>query len=472
MADRRLIFQVLRERGLGRNALLATTQSLVTMTSVFLVYRILIAHEGLGGLGLWALLMAFGGMAMAFDISGATALARSLARHKIEFAHTTPAALLHTVLLTSVGINTLVLLVLLAATPTFLPLVVLPTQLQAAWHLLPWIALLILAHPISAGLSAALDGLMRADIRALLVSGAALVGLGTASLLIPSHGILGVAIAQLVQHGTIIAGAWILLRRQVEGLGWFPHNWNFKTFKLTSCYSLKLNLIGILGILFDPMSKYFINLFGGPAALGSYELASRLIIQLRNLVVSASIPLLPAFAVLEKADKMLNVILGKAQRYMALASLAVAGLSIPASIVMSLVILGEISPDVLRMSAIMTFGWSLNILSLPLYLVAQAQGRLRWNIASHLVMALTVAGTALAARQAHPLDMVCGVAAGIVAGAAVTIVGNAGAFQARRMLISQMPATLVVMTFITAGCTLLYLNAAALARITPPWATL
>lgn len=472
MADRRLIFQALLKRGLGRNAVLATTQSLVTMTSVFLVYRVLIAHEGLGGLGLWALLMAFGGIAIAFDISGASALARSVARHKIEFAHTTRAALLHTVLLTSVGINTLVLLALLAAAPALLPLVVLPTQLQDAWRLVPWIALLMLANPISAGLSAALDGLMRADIRALLVSAAAVVGLGTACLLIPSYGILGIAIAQLVQHGTIIAGAWILLRRRVEGLGWFPHRWNFQTFKLTSSYSVKMNLIGVLGIIFDPVSKYFINLFGGPVALGSYELASRLVIQLRNLVVSASIPLLPAFAVLEKADEMLNVILRKAQRYMALASLAVAALSLPASLVMSLVILGGISTDVLRMSAITTFGWSLNILSLPLYLMAQAQGRLRWNIASHLVMALTIAGTALVARQAHPLDMVFGAAAGIVAGAAVTIVGNAGAFQARRMLISELPTTLAVMAVISTGCALLYLNAASLARIALSWVTL
>lgn len=469
MSDRRLILQALLARGLGRNALLAITQSLVTMTSVFLVYRILIAHEGLSGLGLWALLMAFGGIATAFDISGASALARSVARHEIEFSHTTRGALIHTVLLTSVGINTLALLMLLMAAPALLPLIVLPIQLEEAWRLVPWIALLMLANPISGGLSAALDGLMRADIRAILVSGASMVGLTAAYLLIPSLGILGVAAAQLLQQAAIIVGAWILLKRRVQDLGWIPHRWNLRTFKLTSSYSVKMNVIGILGITFDPVSKYFINSFGGPAALGSYELASRLVIQLRNLVVSASIPLLPAFAVLEKTDQMLNVMLGKTQRYMALASLAVAALSIPASLVMSFVILSEISPEVIRMSAIMTFGWSLNILSLPLYLVAQAQGRLRWNIASHLVMTLAVAGAALSARHGHPLDMVMGVAVAIVAGAAVTIVGNAGAFQARRVLVSALPATLGVTAAITAGSALLYFNASALAMIPLLW---
>lgn len=469
MADRRLILQSLLARGLGRNALLAIMQSVVTMTSVFLVYRILITHEGLDGLGLWALLLAFGGIATAFDISGASALARSVARHEIEFAHTTRAALIHTVLLTSVGINSLVVLTLVAAVPVLLPLVVLPSQLQEAQDLAPWIALLMLANPVSAGLSAALDGLMRADIRAALVSSASVIGLAAAGPLIQSHGILGVAIAQLLQQAIIIAGAWLVLRRRVEDLGWIPHRWNLQTFKLTSTYSIKMNMIGILGILFDPVSKYFINFFGGPSALGIYELASRLVIQLRNLVVSASIPLIPAFAVLEKTDEKLNIILGRAQRYIAFASLTVALLSIPASLVMSLLILDEISIDVLRMSAIMTFAWSLNILSLPLYLVAQAQGRLRWNIASHLVMAVTVAGAALVSRQAQPLDMVMGVAAGIVAGAAVTVVGNSGAFRARRMLMSALPSTFVVTTVITAGCAFLYLSASALAAIRLPW---
>ncbi len=456
----------LATRGVGRNGLFSMGQSLITILCLFLSYRLLIADAGLASLGLWSLLMVFGGVAASFDVSGASALARSVARHDQDFADTTRASVIHTVLLTSLAINGVLVLALLAAAPAVLPGLVGGDQQTAAWALIPWVAAVMVTTPLAIGVSASIDGLMRADQRAILASAAAVAGLVAAWLAIPTFGVVGIAVAQCVQQGVVIAGGWLLLRRHISALGWLPLRWRRSVFRRTTGYAVKLNLIGVLGLLLEPLTKYCINLAGGTVAVGIYELAARLAMQLRNLVVSSTTPLVPAFAEGAGAgDARFADLLHRAQGYVVYAALAVALLSLIAAPVMCLIILGEISVAVLRTNALLALGWSINIFALPLYLAAQGQGVLRWNMVSHAVIGLVVLlSSMLLVPIVGATGVVIGVALGLVAGAVVTMVGNAHMFALGGALRRDVLPMLITAALISALCGLTWWIAPTIAR--------
>jgi O-antigen/teichoic acid export membrane protein len=417
------------ERGLSRNAALSMMQALVVMACVFLSYRVLIAQEGIAALGLWSLLMVFAGVVGTFDISGVSALARFVARHDVEFPQFERAALLHTVLLTGMAINSAMLAVLILLTPWALPLLVDPTEFGEARTLVIWAAALMLINPLALGITTSIDGLMRADIRAILVSLAAVAGLIVSWLAIPQIGIAGLPLGLLIQQGIVIAGGWVVLRRTIARLGWLPWRWEATIFRATTSYALRLNFVGALGLLLEPLARYCINSAGGTTALGLYELAARLAIQLRSLVISASMPLVPVFAASAEANSPASIaMLDRAQRLISLAALIVALLSGVGAPVLSLVILGHVSAELLAMNALLALGWSMNVLGVAWYLLAQSQGKLRWNILAHAAIGLAIVTTALLAGEGSALTIVAGVAAGLTVSAAITIIGNARQF--------------------------------------------
>ncbi len=452
--------QALRSSSLGRNGVFALGQSLILLVCMFLSFRILVGNEGMEGLGLWSLLMIFGGVAATVDVSGAAALSRTVARQMIEFADTQQAVVVHTVLLTSIAINMLLSLTLLALANLLLPQLVTPEQLPQARQLLPFVAVLMMSMPLAIGVGSAMDGLLRADLRAILLSAAAVCGLIVAAIAIPRFGIRGFAIAQLVQQGLVIAGGWIWLRRQIPGLGWLPTRWSKSVFRRTTGYAMKLNAIGVMGLLLEPLTKYCINLAGGLTAVASYELAARLITQLRGLTVSAAIPAIPVFAAGSPGDEGFMSILVRTNRHIAFAAFAVALLSVAAAPVMCWLILGEGHVDVLQMNALLAFGWSINLIALPIYIAAQGQGVLRWNMLSHALNGIgVIAGVMLFGDVMGQAGVVAGVAAGLVVGTIATIWGNSRMFAAQSAIRRSAALTVPVVLAIGAICTMAWFAA-------------
>ncbi len=448
-----LLSEKMRVRGLHRNGLLSLSQSFIILAYGFLTFRLLIAEAGLEGLGLWSLLMIFGGVATTFDFSGAGALARTVARSEIEFASVSRPPLIHTVLLTSLAINLVLTGVFLFLAQLLLPNMVSSEQLPLAGTLLPWVAGLMLTTPLAVGISSSIDGLMRADQRAILLSAAAVVGLLTAWFAIPKYGVVGIAVAQSVQQAIIIIGGWILLRHHIPGMGWFPVQWHLGIFRQTSGYAVKLNIIGVLSLLLEPLTKYCINLAGGVVAVGSYELASRLATQLRGIIVSATTPLIPAFAASDKPkDRNFVYRLERAQAYALIAALAVVLGSIFAAPIMCWIILGHGDENVIRMNALLSVGWGINLFALPMYYAAQGQGILRWNIASHALTGLTVLAFSLFLAPTYgSIAVVFGVATGLVLGTIMTMAGNARLFGAGKMIVDRLPLTILI-TGVIVGC--------------------
>jgi hypothetical protein len=77
------------------------------------------------------------------------------------------------------------------------------------------------------------------------------------------------------------------------------------------------------------------------------------------------------------------------------------------------------------MNTALTLGWSINLLCLGFYMAAQGIGVLRWNFASHVVLALcVVVGVFVLVPQFGADGLIGAIVAGLVLSAITILLGN------------------------------------------------
>jgi O-antigen/teichoic acid export membrane protein len=281
---------------LSRNTIAALIQALLVSLCLFIVYRIVVSNVGLDGLGIWSLLMIGSTVARVGDLSGGAALARFIAPLDRTSDADALADIVDTVILTSLAIMLLMCGALLAFVPMLLPRILPEASLPLARSPLPLVCAIIIVSGVSTVIMSGLDGFQRADQRAILMSVGAILMLAIAALLVPAMGLAGFAWAQFSSQLLVTLAGWALLRRHLPLTGWLPTRWRAAAFSKTFSFGLKLNGIMVLTLFFEPLVKLALNEAGDTTRVALYELASRIVTQVRSLVVSAASPLMPAIA--------------------------------------------------------------------------------------------------------------------------------------------------------------------------------
>jgi O-antigen/teichoic acid export membrane protein len=409
---------------LRRNIVAVLAQTIVVAICLFLSYRILVQSVGLAMIGLWSLLLSVTSVLRTADVSGSSALSRFLALPPDKRPGELE-PLFSTVFVFSTIINLFLIAIFLIGMTFFVTLFVPASQLETANELLPFAAILMFLSSSSLAVTAALDGMQRADQRAIVVTLAAVGSLLAAWLLVPSYGAVGFAIAQILQQLAILFLCWGLLRKAIPRLGFFPKHMDWGILRHTMPYTLTINATGVASILFEPLAKFALNHTGGLELVGQFELANRLCVQLRGLAVSAAAPLVPAFASFSGKDD--QRFLGTISRSHRVFALLASGLVLAVAVgtpILSTLVLGRIDNGLVLMAAVLAFGWSVNMLATPTYFAAQGQGKLGWNFASHVWLGLCVVLGIVLPSFAQVPSVVWGITAGLATGAALTIFGN------------------------------------------------
>lgn len=112
-------------------------------------------------------------------------------------------------------------------------------------------------------------------------------------LLLPYFGLTGVAIAMLVQNVIQLFIILFLIAKTGILKRIFPLGFDRKSFRKIYSFGIHSQAISILSIFFDPIIKFFITANLGLTATGTYEIANKIAIQLRNLLVSANQVIIP-----------------------------------------------------------------------------------------------------------------------------------------------------------------------------------
>lgn len=236
------------------------------------------------------------------------------------------------------------------------------------------------------------DALQKFYIRSIIQIAGWLLFLVLTIVLIPSMQLKGIAIANVVQAIFQVIVARIIVHRMKIFDKKILFNFDKATFYKIFSFGTQFQLINILVIFFDPLVKFFITRGVGLNATANYELANKISMQARNLLVNANQVIIPK-AVTHKTQNTLqqyfSLIIKKNLLFSTMMGMIVLVLS-PIAI---LIFAGHFDKTLLSCIIIINIGWVCNMITSIHYFTSIAADKLIKLIVMHLLYSVvSIAG--------------------------------------------------------------------------------
>ena len=398
------------QKQVATNAKLTAAQIVTSAVVIFFLYRYLVRVIGIEAVGVWAVVLATtsAGRIADFGVTGSTT--RFVARALGQKSPRAAADYAQTAAISAAGIYLSLVVLAYPLLRHILAFIVPASHVEQAISLLPYALTSFWLGSVTTVLQGAIDGTQRIDLKSWLLIGASLLYFVAVLGLVPRIGLLGLAWAQVAQGAALFTGSWLLLRRCLSGLPLVPVGWRPRVFREIIGFGSKLQVISLMVMLFEPTTKALLSKFGGLTAAGYYEMATRMVQQVRNILVSANQVLVPTIADLQERDgeRVLTLyrVSYRVMMYFSLPSLAGLVAAIP---VISEWWLGRYEPNFVRFAILLAIAWFINTISAPAYFAGVGTGQLRWNLMGHVTVAV--------------LNLCLGVVLGVSWGAVGVVVG-------------------------------------------------
>ncbi len=134
------------------------------------------------------------------------------------------------------------------------------------------------------------------------------------------------------------------------------------------------------------MTKGLISKFGGLSALAFFEFASRMVVQLRALIVTAHMAVIPTIADLQERDpRLIREVYRKTVQLLIFLVLILLPFLIGLSPFISRVWIGRYEQLFVTMAWLLLGGWFMNTFASPAYFSNLGIGRLRGNVVGLLI---------------------------------------------------------------------------------------
>lgn len=361
------------------NAVTTSGQIACNAAILFFLYRFLVRAIGLDGLGIWSLVLATTSVVALANQGFSTSIVKFVAKYVARESSDDVSALVQTAEL-SLGIAlAIVLLGLYPIAKWALALVLPHSNVVAAYAILPYAVASLWINVTGSVLQAGLAGHE-------LITECNYVDLGGSALylllsfaLVPAHGLLGLGYAQLAQAAVCFLALWVLLKRRIPLLPILPRTWSRTLFREMAAYGAHFQLITVSQSVREPITKALLTKFGGLGMTGSYDLASRLVVTVRELLVQANQVLIPTISGLRERDPaVVPDIYEKSYRLIFYLGVPAFASVVIVSPLVSVIWLGRYEPVFMEFVALLAIGWLVNVLSNPAYVVDLATGALRW----------------------------------------------------------------------------------------------
>ena len=375
------------------NAFMSVVQIIANGIILFFLYKFLLKSLGPEQLGIWSLVLATTSVANVanFGLSGSVVkfVAKYLARKDYENA----SRVIQTASLSTFIFIGLALLVAYPIIRKILEIVVAPEHLSSAILILPYSLFSLLLMAITNVFQAGLDGAQKIYLRNFLSMAGMSLYFVLCLILVPKYGLMGVAYSQISQVSIILIISLIMLKKEIVELPVIPARWDKKIFKEIIGYGVNFQLISITTMFYDPTTKALLSKFGGLSMVGYYEMANRMVQQFRALIVSANQVIVPFIANLHEIgpERIRSVYQSNYNLlfFLALPLYTLIIISIP---LISEIWIGHYERMFVFFGVLLCIGNFLNTLAVPSYFANLGTGRLRWNVISHIAIAILNTG--------------------------------------------------------------------------------
>jgi len=379
----------MQKRQIIINAVMSVAQVVILSVVLFILYGFLLKTIGPEGLGIWSVVLATTSVVRIVDLGLSSSVVKFVAKYLARGETESVSDLIQTVIISVAVLIGFTLLVGYPFASWLLGMIVPGNNLPAAVAILPYALVSLWMMMIASVFQAALDGYQRIDIRSMLMLTATILYLLLCFILAPRHGLLGLAYAQILQALILVVGSWIFLKRSLLSLPVIPRKWNRSLFKEVVGYGVNFQIASVAQMLYDPTTKALLTKFGGLTMVAYYEMASRMVLQLRSLIVSAHQVLVPAIADLqERKPETIKTVYKDCFQFLLFLAPPFYSVIVAATPVISELWIGHYESTFVLFSILLALGWFISTLNVPAYFASLGIGEGRWVMISHVVIGL------------------------------------------------------------------------------------
>jgi len=377
------------KKRLLNNVYLSIIQVILSTVSFFILYKYLIGILGAEKFGLWSLITSSISVANVANLGFSAGVTLYVAKFQASKEVENSVSFLETAFISATFFVGVLLLLLYPASNWIMSYLMDKVYFLDAIEILPiafisfWIMMQVNI------LFSGLDGIQRMGIRSIIQVIGLIINVIFCFLLVPRHGLIGVAYSQLIQSVFMLILTIVCLRKYFPKLPFFPYRFNKKLFIVLVRYSTKFQLIPLSQMFCDPITKILLTKFGGLSAVSYFDMANRMLLQARLLFVSGGQVLLPLFA--EQKQKNQEVLYNLYRDSVSIISF----LSISSFLVIigflpliSIFWIGHFEIKFVLTGLFLSVGFFFNTLGIPAYYFGMGSGNLKWIIWGHLFTAV------------------------------------------------------------------------------------
>ena len=370
------------KKQLKKNVILSALNVFISGCILFFIFKIILKNLGSSQMGVWSVVLASVSASKISEFGLAGSAVKYVSKYYSLKNNEKAAEVVDTTSATISLSLALALLILYPLIKYVLKIAIPQGSVELAYSILPYAVVSIWLTSITSCYISGLDGVMRTDLRIYGSIFTSLVFAVLVNMLIPTMGLIGVAIAQIVQTTLLLIISYSQLKR-ILPLRIF--NWNLLTFKEMITYGVNFQVILIFYMLAEPATKLLITKFGGLDNTAYFEMASRLVTQFRSILVSANQAIVPRIAHLYETnkDEILKAYHFTYSTMFTISTCMFFSLILGARLI-SYFWVGHIQDEFVKYTIWISLGFWLNTITVPSYFICLGTAKLKWNTLGHV----------------------------------------------------------------------------------------
>ncbi len=365
-----------------------------TILQVFIVgvvylflYSFLLKSLGIEKLGIWSIILATSSIANLANFGITSGLIKFIADYNAKENFKDIPKLIFTALLSIISIFGIITILIYFFSKFILGYIIEQEHLSLAIEILPYSLLCLFINSVGGIFTSTLEGFQKNYIKNFIFLFSTLLLLFSSYYLVPIYKLKGVAIAQVIQSIIILFGSLFFVLKTNTFSIFNKWNWDKKIFKELINYGTKFQVISIFQMLYEPITKGLISKFGGLALLGYYEMASRLVNQIRALIVNANQVMVPVVAHTNSTNKEnLKELYNKSMSITFFVTTVLISIVLLFTPIISILWIGFLEPTFLFSMVLLSVSMFVNILIGPAYFSCVGEGNLNLILKAQIMI--------------------------------------------------------------------------------------
>jgi O-antigen/teichoic acid export membrane protein len=386
---------MIEPRRVATSAVSSVLQIVVAGVTLAVLYRYLLDTIGVSQLGVWSLVLATSSLIQVANFGLTGSVVKHIAEYDAKGDQTSLAIAVETAVITTAFLSLIVMVCAYPVATYYLAFAIDGQVYQDGLDILPLALVAFFVLMVTSVYQSGLYGCQLIVQRNGILIAESLTHLILCMFLAPRYGLLGLASARVLQNCLTLMTSVAFLKSNRSTLSIIPYRWNKNQFKEMVGYATNFQIISLLVMLSDPITKALLSRFGGVSLVGYYEMANKLVQLFRSLIVSANQVLVPTFANLGQVQPWrVSELYLKSYRMVIYLALPGFGLLTVSTPLISAIWIGRVEPVFVWAMMLLCAGWFANTLAVPAYFASLGIGQMRINVLSHVIM--TVANLLLA----------------------------------------------------------------------------